>query len=60
MLRWAFIFLAVALVASVLGLSDVEFVAATIAQILFGVFLLGFIVIVAVGFFPGSRFSSRS
>jgi uncharacterized membrane protein YtjA (UPF0391 family) len=60
MLRWAFIFLAVALVASVLGFSDVEFVAATIAQILFGVFLLGFIVIVAVGFFPGSRFSSRS
>ena len=60
MLKWALIFLVIASIAGVLGFSDVEFVSATIAQILFGVFLLGFIIIVAVGFFLGSWFSPRS
>jgi len=59
MLRWALIFLVMALVAGVLGFTDVEFVSATIAQILFGVFLLGFIIIVVVGFFLGSWISRR-
>jgi uncharacterized membrane protein YtjA (UPF0391 family) len=57
MLRWALIFLVIALIAGVLGFTDVEIVSATIAQILFGVFLLGFIIIVAVGFFLGSWIS---
>ena len=59
MLRWALIFLVIALVAGVLGFTDLEFVSATIAQILFGVFLLGFIIIVVVGFFLGSWISRR-
>lgn len=54
MLRWAIIFLVIALIAGFLGFSDVELVSATIAQILFGVFLLGFVIIVVVGFFLGS------
>ena len=60
MLKWALVFLVIALIAGVLGFSDIEFVSATVAQILFGVFLLGFIVIVVVGFFLGSWFSSRT
>ncbi len=54
MLRWAIIFLIVALIAGILGLSHVEFVSATISEILFGVFLLGFIILIAVGTFLGS------
>ena len=37
MLRWAFIFLIVAIVAGILGFTDVEFVSATIARVLFGI-----------------------
>lgn len=59
MLRWALIFLIIALIAGVLGFTDVEFVSTTIAQVLFGVFLLGFIIIVAVGFFLGSWVRGR-
>jgi uncharacterized membrane protein YtjA (UPF0391 family) len=59
MLRWALIFLIIALISGILGFADVEFVSATIAQILFGVFLLGFIIIVAVGFFLGSWMTGR-
>jgi uncharacterized membrane protein YtjA (UPF0391 family) len=59
MLKWALIFLVIALIAGVLGFTDVEFVSATVAQVLFGVFLLGFIIIVAVGFFLGSWISRR-
>jgi uncharacterized membrane protein YtjA (UPF0391 family) len=54
MLRWAILFLIIALIAGILGLSHVEFISVTIAEMLFGVFLLGFIVIVAVGAFLGS------
>jgi uncharacterized membrane protein YtjA (UPF0391 family) len=59
MLKWALIFLVIALIAGVFGFTDVEIVSATVAQVLFGVFLLGFIVIVAVGFFLGSWISRR-
>jgi uncharacterized membrane protein YtjA (UPF0391 family) len=59
MLKWALVFLVIALIAGILGFSEVEFVSATIAQVLFVVFLFGFIIIVAVGFFLGSWFSSR-
>jgi uncharacterized membrane protein YtjA (UPF0391 family) len=60
MLRLALSFLVVALIAGVLGFTDIEIVSTTIAQILFGVFLLGFIIVVAVGFFLGSWMSSGS
>ena len=42
MLRWALIFLLIAIVAGVLGFTDVQIVSATIARVLFGIFLFGF------------------
>ena len=56
MLRWALIFLVIALIAGALGFSDVQFVSATIAQVLFGLFLFGFLLIVAIGLFLGTLF----
>jgi len=56
MLRWALIFLVIALIAGALGFGDVRFVSATIAQVLFGIFLFGFLVIVAIGLFLGTLF----
>jgi uncharacterized membrane protein YtjA (UPF0391 family) len=44
MLRWALLFLVIALVAGALGLFRVEFLAAEIAWVLFVVFLLLFVV----------------
>lgn len=58
MLKWALVFLVIAVIAGILGFSDIEYVSATVAQVLFFVFLLGFIIIVVVGFFLGSWFSS--
>ena len=53
MLRWAILFLIVALIAGVLGFTDVEFVSAGIAKVLFGIFLLGFLLIVLFGLVLG-------
>ena len=44
MLRWALIFLVIALIAGVLGFGGVAEASATIAQVLFGIFLLLFLV----------------
>ena len=59
MLKWAFIFLLIAIVAGILGFTDVQFVSATIARVLFGIFLVGFVVIVLLGFVLGSWLSPR-
>ena len=59
MLRWAFIFLIIAIVAGILGFTDVEFVSATIARVLFGIFLSGSLPIVLFGFILGSWLSPR-
>ncbi len=58
MLKWAFIFLIIAIIAGILGFTDVQFVSATIARVLFGIFLVGFLIIVVVGFLLGSWMSS--
>jgi uncharacterized membrane protein YtjA (UPF0391 family) len=58
MLKWAFIFLIIAIIAGILGFTDVQFVSATIARVLFGIFLLGFLLIVLLGFVLGSWMSS--
>ena len=50
MLKWAFIFLLIAIVAGIFGFSDVEAASATIAQWLFGIFLVMF-----VGALAGAR-----
>jgi uncharacterized membrane protein YtjA (UPF0391 family) len=54
MLKWALAVLVVALIAGIFGFTAVDIVSATIAQAVFGVFLLGFVIIVVVGFFLGS------
>ena len=57
MLRWALIFLLIAIVAGSLGFTDVQIVSATIAQVLFGIFLFGFLMILLFGFALGSWLS---
>jgi uncharacterized membrane protein YtjA (UPF0391 family) len=49
MLRWALLFLVVALVAGALGLFRVEWLAAEIAWVLFAVFLVLFVVSLVLG-----------
>jgi uncharacterized membrane protein YtjA (UPF0391 family) len=49
MLRWALVFLLIALVAGALGMFHVEFLASEIAWILFVVFLILFIVSLVLG-----------
>jgi uncharacterized membrane protein YtjA (UPF0391 family) len=58
MLKWAFVFLLIAIVAGILGFSDVEATAATIAQWLFGIFLVLFLGAVVIGLAIGSRLMS--
>lgn len=56
MLRWAIIFLIVALVAAILGFSVIAGTAAWIAKVLFVVFLILFVLsLIFRGGFPGSR-----
>lgn len=50
MLRWALIFLAVALVAALFGFGGVASTAAGIAQILFWVFAVFFVIALAANF----------
>ena len=58
MLKWAVIFLVIAIIAGVLGFTDVQIVSVTIARVLFGVFLLGFLLVVLSGFVLGWGLSS--
>jgi uncharacterized membrane protein YtjA (UPF0391 family) len=55
MLKWAFVFLLIAIVAGVFGFSDVEAASATIAQWLFGIFLVLFVGALAIGLALGAR-----
>jgi uncharacterized membrane protein YtjA (UPF0391 family) len=49
MLRWAIVFLVVALIAGALGAFQVQFIAAEIAWIIFVVFLILFVVALVTG-----------
>ncbi len=55
MLRWAVIFLLIAIVAGLFGFTGVAAAATTIAKIMFGIFLVLFIGAVAIGLAIGSR-----
>jgi uncharacterized membrane protein YtjA (UPF0391 family) len=57
MLRWAVIFLIVALVAALFGFTDIAAASAGIAKILFGIFLFIFLLAVVLGLFAGNRLS---
>ena len=58
MLRWAFIFLVIAIIAGIFGFTDVEAASATIAQWLFGIFLVLFLGALAIGLAIGARLMS--
>ena len=57
MLRWAVIFLIIALVAAFFGFTDVAAASAGIAKIPFAIFLIGFLLIVIFGLFLGTKLS---
>jgi uncharacterized membrane protein YtjA (UPF0391 family) len=58
MLKWAVVFLIIAIVAGIFGFSGVEEASATIAKVLFGIFLVLFVGAVALGLFLGSKLLS--
>jgi uncharacterized membrane protein YtjA (UPF0391 family) len=53
MLRWAAIFFIIALVAALLGFTDIAAGAASIAKVLFGIFLVICLVFVVLGLVAG-------
>ena len=55
MLRWAAIFLVIALVAALLGFTDIASASAGIAQVLFGIFMVLFLGAVLFGFVVARR-----
>lgn len=55
MLRWAFIFLIVGLIAAVLGFTNVAGASIEIAKILFFVFMVIFVVLLVAGIAVGRR-----
>jgi uncharacterized membrane protein YtjA (UPF0391 family) len=58
MLKWAFVFLVIAIIAGIFGFTNVEAASATIAQWLFGIFLVLFIGAIVIGLAIGSRLMS--
>lgn len=53
MLKWALIFLVVSLIAGALGFTGVASGAKTIAKILFGLFLLAFVILLLLAWSAG-------
>lgn len=58
MLKWAFVFLIIAIIAGLFGFTDVEAASATIAQWLFGIFLVLFVGALVIGLAIGSKLMS--
>lgn len=58
MLKWALIFLIIAVIAGIFGFTDVEAASATIAQWLFGIFLVLFVGALVIGVWFGSKLMS--
>ena len=58
MLRWALVFLIIAIIAGIFGFTDVAHAATTIAQWLFGIFLVLFLAALVIGLWIGSRLLS--
>ncbi len=55
MLKWAVIFLIIALVAALFGFTDISAASAGIAKILFGIFLVLFLAAVVIGLVIGKK-----
>ncbi len=58
MLKWALIFLIIAIIAGIFGFTDVEAASATIAQWLFGIFMVLFIGALVIGLWIGNKLIS--
>ena len=58
MLKWAFVFLLIAIVAGIFGFGGIAAASATIAQFLFGLFLLLFLGALVIGLAIGSSLMS--
>ena len=58
MLRWALIFLVVAIVAALFGFTDIAAASAGIAKVLFAIFLLLFLVALVIGVIAGRKLTS--
>lgn len=58
MLKWAFVFLIIAIIAGIFGFTDVEAASATIAQWLFGIFLVLFLGALIIGLVIGAKLIS--
>jgi uncharacterized membrane protein YtjA (UPF0391 family) len=58
MLKWAVIFLIIAIIAGIFGFTDVEAASAGIAKILFGIFMVLFLGAVVIGLAIGRRLTS--
>ena len=52
-MRWALIFLIIALIAGAFGFTGVAAGAVTIARVLFGIFLVVFVVLLVMGLMAG-------
>lgn len=59
MLKWAFIFLIVAVVAGAMGLTGIEGVAAGISKTLFFVFITIFVILLVAGLALGRKMRGR-
>jgi uncharacterized membrane protein YtjA (UPF0391 family) len=58
MLKWAVVFLIIALIAGLFGFTDVEAASAGIAKILFGIFMLLFLGAIFLGLVVGKSLTS--
>lgn len=58
MLKWAFVFLVIAIIAGIFGFTDVQAASATIAQWLFGIFLVLFLGALIIGLAIGRSLTS--
>lgn len=58
MLKWALIFLIIAVVAGIFGFTNVEAVSATIARWLFGIFVVLFLGALIIGLTLGAKLRS--
>ena len=60
MLKWALIFLIIALVAALLGFTDIASASAGIAKIMFAIFMVLFLAAVFIGLVVGKRLTGQS
>ena len=60
MLKWAAIFFIIAMVAALFGFTDIAAGAATIAKVLFGIFLVIFLIFLVLGLMAGRAVTGGS